>query len=337
MSIDERLRPGLEAYREGEFVEALVAWEEPWQRLEGDEKALCLSLIRLAGGLHHHQAGREETARRLWTRSLATLESLPGRVLGLDVKDLRRKLRAGIDEPPELRDRPRFATGTTVRFGLFLLILLVGGLLFRFTPLRQLLDKAYVIALLEKLRHSWWAPLAHVSAYAIIAPIGLPVTPLLVAGGIVFGLGKGALLNGLGTILGAGVSFQLAKVLGKDFIHGLFGEQLEKVETYAVRHGFWSLVGIRFVPIPFPIVNFGQALAGVPWSTYMITSSIGLMPSALVYTYLATSLWEVAKTGDLGAALQLFVAVLLVGALGFSPTLWRLWQRRHRLKKLMDR
>lgn len=336
MSIDAQLRPGLEAYENGRFVPALVAWEEPWKRLEGDEKALCLALVRIAGALHHHRAGRIPTAEKLREEALSGLEPLPPRVLGVDVAALQEHLRKGLSEPPEIAVWRRIPLGSKIRFTAFLLFLLAAALAFRFTTFGQMLDREVVITFMERLRGSWWAPAAHVGFFALIAPMGLPVSPLILAGGVVFGLGKGSVLNAMGTIVGCAVSYQLARALGRDFVHRVVGDRLDPVERFVRRHGFWSLVGIRFMPIPFPVANFGQALSGVPWSTFIVTSSLGLVPSAVIYTYFATALWETARTRDPGAALGLFLAILLVGLLGFSPTLYRIWERRRRYRRLVE-
>jgi uncharacterized membrane protein YdjX (TVP38/TMEM64 family) len=337
MPVDPALGPGLRAYDAGDFVAALVAWEAPWQRLRGDERALCLALVRIAGALHHRRAGRETSARRLREAALATLDPLPQDVLGVDVFHLTGTLRDGLDVPPEIRPWRRVALATKIRFAAFVLFLAAVALAFRLTPLGRLLEKELAINLLEQLRDAWWAPLAHVAAFAVAAPMGLPISPLVLAGGAVFGLAKGSMFNAMGTILGSAVSYLLARALGRDFVRGVVGDRLDRVETFVRRHGFWSLVGIRFMPIPFPVVNFGQALAGVPWTTFILTSTLGLIPSALVYTYLATALWEVAREKDPGAALGLLFAMLLVGFLGFAPTLYRLWERRRRYRRLLAR
>ena len=337
MSIDPKLRSGLEAYEEGEFVPALVAWEQPWKRLEGDEKALCLALVRLAGALHHHGAGRAETAEKLRREALGTLEPLPRAVLGVDVRSLEAAIEEGLERPPAIEPRRRIALGTKLRFAAFLLFLVAAALAFHFTPLGRILDKEVAIELMERLRDTWWAPLAHIGFFAVISPMGLPVSPFVLAGGAVFGLVKGSIYNAIGMILGSAVSYQIAKSLGRDFVRSVVGDRLDRVENFVRRHGFWSLVGLRLLPIPFPFANFGQALAGVPWPTYIVTSTLGLLPSAVVYTYLATALWEVAKERDPAAALGVLFAVLLVALLGLAPTIYRLWERRRRYRRLMEK
>ncbi|HYO16869.1 MAG TPA: DUF309 domain-containing protein, partial [Thermoanaerobaculia bacterium] len=92
MAIHPALRPGLEAYRRGDYVQALIAWEEPWKGFTGTDRELCLALVRLAGALHHERDGRRDSALHLYDSGRRVLEDLPPAVLGLDVGRLLRDL-----------------------------------------------------------------------------------------------------------------------------------------------------------------------------------------------------------------------------------------------------
>jgi uncharacterized membrane protein YdjX (TVP38/TMEM64 family) len=94
-----------------------------------------------------------------------------------------------------------------------------------------------------------------------------------------------------------------------------------------------TLFLVRLVPIlPFSAVNYLAGLAGVRPSPYIMSTLIGMIPSAFIFTYLVDTM----ATGDL-SLLEIGVRVALAGAVfGALFLLGRfLLARRHR--KRMDR
>jgi uncharacterized membrane protein YdjX (TVP38/TMEM64 family) len=154
-------------------------------------------------------------------------------------------------------------------------------------------------------------------------------------GVIVFGNAWGALWNTVGCTLSAAVSFQLARVLGRDFVRRLAGKRLKRIETLLRRRGFWSLVGIRLIPVPFPVVNYGAALAGVRFSTFVLTSALGLAPAMVVYTYFASTLFGAFRSKDTSQLGKIGVAFVLVVAISVAPTVWQQLRRRQRYRALV--
>src|SRR5436309_3215010 len=83
-----------------------------------------------------------------------------------------------------------------------------------------------------------------------------------------------------------------------------------------------AIVGIGFLPIPYPLVNYTAALTGIRPSLFMTTTAIGLIPGATVYTYFAALLPK-AASGDLSGIVGKLVVVsgtLLL--LTFIPQIW---------------
>lgn len=216
-----------------------------------------------------------------------------------------------------------------VRFLLLIVLLIVAFLVFRLTPLSELLTKERMVELMAQLRSAWWAPLALVGLYVIVSPTGLPVSPLVWTGGVVFGIWWGWLYNFLGTLLGASASYLLARALGRDLILHLTSESLlQRTEKLLERHGFWTLVRIRFLPIPFAIVNFGAALAGIRWSVFVSSSILGLAPSMVIWTYFGYALFSV-TTAERHIAIRNVILALALGLLlTFLVPLRKAWKRR---------
>lgn len=173
-----------------------------------------------------------------------------------------------------------------------------GILLVRFTPVGDLLNQERLPALFAAFGEKPWAPAALILAYCVIAPVGLPATPFVVSGGLVFGPLLGGAYNTLGLVGGAMISYWVGKAMGREAVVQLAGPRLRRAEKLFERRGFWPLVQIRFLPLPFALVGYAAALAGVPTGRYFVTSTLGLMPSAFAHTYFAPALINAALAGE---------------------------------------
>lgn len=192
MTLDPSLEPGVERFHGRLFAEAREAWESLAEAASGPERDLALLLVRLAAALAEAEAGRRASAEALWRQLGAEFDTLPPRLLGLDLARLREELpadpREALATPPRLRPARRFPLTALLRF-LVLVALVCGALaLFRFGPLGEWLDRERLVAVLGELRSRPWAPAALILLYAVACPLGLPATPLVFAGAAVFGL-----------------------------------------------------------------------------------------------------------------------------------------------------
>jgi uncharacterized membrane protein YdjX (TVP38/TMEM64 family) len=220
-----------------------------------------------------------------------------------------------------------------LRFLALIVIVGVGFAVLRWSPLADYLTVEKVSAVLERLRGAWWAPVALIASYIILCPL-IPATPMMVAGGMVFGPVLGTIYNLIGTFLGGTTTYYLGRGLGRDFVLHVAGKRLKKVERAISRRGFWSLVGVRFLPLPFPVVNYCAALAGVPPGLFMITTLIGLVPGVAVFTYFASLLAKTAEADKSGLILQFIVASLILLLFTVIPQIYTIRKRRQRYMEL---
>jgi len=226
--------------------------------------------------------------------------------------------------------------GLVLRF--LALVAIVGGgfALLRWSPLAQYVSPHEIPQLLARLRHTWWAPVLLIGAYAALSPLGFPASPLMVAGGAVFGTVLGTLYNLVGLVLGASTTYALGRLLGRDLIVHLAGRQVKRVERIITRHGgFWGMVSIRFVPAPFALTNYCAAFAGVPFGLFVGSTTVGLAITAPVYTYFADVLAHAATGARTGIYLQFAAALVLLMAAVLTPRIWRARQRRKRHREVL--
>jgi len=162
---------------------------------------------------------------------------------------------------------------------------------------------------------------AFVAAYVAIVAFSLPgATIATLTGGFLFSTFPGALFNITGATLGATLIF-LAARWG-------FGERLaakmdasegtvKRIKT-AIDDTQWeALFLIRLVPaVPFFVANVVPALVGVPLFRYVVTTFLGIIPGAVVYTSVGAGLGEVfarGETPDLGIIFEPHILLPILG------------------------
>jgi uncharacterized membrane protein YdjX (TVP38/TMEM64 family) len=163
-----------------------------------------------------------------------------------------------------------------------------------------------------------------VLAYVIATVFGVPGTIFTLAGGAIFGIVLGSILNWAGATLGAVGAYTLARRLGSDAVRDLLGRRATTLDTLTSKVGFAPLFRLRLIPVvPFNALNFAAGLVPVPFHAYVLSTALGIVPGTVVYTYFADSL----VAGVTGARDRAFVHVAIAGALlialSFVPALAR--------------
>ena len=121
-----------------------------------------------------------------------------------------------------------------LRFLVLIVIVVTGFAVLRWTPVAQYLTTDQVSAFLNRLRGVWWAPVALILSYVVLCPLGVPASPMMIAGGVVFGPWWGSLYNVLGTFLGGAMTYFLGRGLGRDLVRHLVGHKLKRVEMVPI-------------------------------------------------------------------------------------------------------
>ncbi|MGE5449973.1 MAG: TVP38/TMEM64 family protein [Methanomassiliicoccales archaeon] len=159
-----------------------------------------------------------------------------------------------------------------------------------------------------------WGNLGPIVAFGLFfVQAVIPVFPYMIlagAAGMVFGTGWGFLIAWQAALWGAVLVFILSKRWGKDWFLGRIYNQYEiNLDQVDNRVWFISILIARIFPVvPTLAINVGSGLAGVPFWTFTLSSALGKIPTAIVYSALGSHLY---KTGNVTQTL-LIVAVILV-------------------------
>lgn len=245
-----------------------------------------------------------------------------------------------VSEPGHEAPHParRLPWHLVVRAAVLAVIVLAGLAALKWSPLAGMLTKEAILSTLERLRGAWWSPIALIAGFALLCPIGFPPSPLMVAGGVVFGPVYGSLYNLVGIFLGATTTYFMGRHLGRDLVVHLAGKRMKRVERALTRRaGFWSLAGVRFLPLPFVLVNYGAALAGIRPGLFLGSTLLGVTLSVPIFTYFAAAIARAATGDRAGVYLQLGVAVLLLISITLIPRVLAARRRRARYRQICEK
>ncbi len=222
----------------------------------------------------------------------------------------------------------RIGRAPVLRFLLLAVLFAAGVWIFYAAGLDTEAGRAEVAARLAALEGAWWAPLALVGLYLLLCPLGVPASPLIAAGGAVFGPWRGFALNFAGAWLGGVLTFLLARSLGRDLVARLAGpERIARLDRLLASHGFWALFRLRFVPVPYTVVNVAAALLGFSLSHFAASTALGLAPPLLLFTWLGHLLATVAAADRAALTARALLFGLALSLIVFAPSLWRAVRR----------
>ncbi|MEL6960719.1 MAG: TVP38/TMEM64 family protein [Pseudomonadota bacterium] len=145
--------------------------------------------------------------------------------------------------------------------------------------------------------------LAFILAYTIVVAFSLPgATIMTLTGGFLFATFPGALFNVTGATLGAiGIFLAARWGFGEQMSKKLEGSEgiVKKIKD-GIDENQWSMLFlIRLVPaVPFFLANLIPSVVGVPLSRFAISTFLGIIPGAVVYTSVGAGLGEVFARGE---------------------------------------
>ena len=142
-----------------------------------------------------------------------------------------------------------------------------------------------------------------ISIYFVIVAFSLPGAAVAsVTGGFLFGLGLGTVFNVTAATLGAIAIFQAARWgLGKTLAAKMDSSDgtLKKLKDGLQEHEISVLFLLRLVPaVPFFVANLLPALVGVKFRNFIFTTVLGIIPGAIVFTWIGVGLGEVFDRGE---------------------------------------
>ena len=121
----------------------------------------------------------------------------------------------------------------------------------------------------------------------VVRPVTLfPGMWLNIASGLLFGPWFGILFTVIGGNLSANVSFLIAKILGRDWIHSRETGEVKKWEHHLRQNGMVTVMLLRLLYLPYDAVSYGCGLTFMRHRDFALGTFIGTFPSITTYVLL---------------------------------------------------
>lgn len=141
-----------------------------------------------------------------------------------------------------------------------------------------------------------------VTIYILIVALSLPGAAVAsVTGGFLFGLAAGTMFNVAAATVGAAAIFLAARWgLGTSMAARLDASEgkIKTLKTKLHDNEISVLFLLRLVPVvPFFVANLLPALVGVRFSNFLWTTALGIIPGAIVFTWIGVGVGAVFERG----------------------------------------
>jgi uncharacterized membrane protein YdjX (TVP38/TMEM64 family) len=127
----------------------------------------------------------------------------------------------------------------------------------------------------------WVAPLLMV----VVAILPIPAEIPAAMNGMLFGAGLGTVITWVGAMVGAMISYELARCFGREltrrFVSSATMEKLDRLQHTEAA----VLLTLRLMPVvAFTAINWTSGLLQVRRSTFVWTTAVGILPGAVAFT-----------------------------------------------------
>ncbi len=236
---------------------------------------------------------------------------------------------------PKHADAGRSTKASRHLWGVGLFVLATAGLAWAlrdhlsFAALSE--NRADLLAFTEA--HRTLSVVLFIATYTVIVALSLPgATIATLTGGFLFGLFPGGLYNVIGATCGASLLFLAARWGLGDWLAARLDASEGRI--HKIKQGLdenqWSMLFLmRLLPIvPFFVANLIPALLGVAFGRFVVSTAIGILPGALIYTSVGAGLGAVFEEGtapDLGVIFEPYVLLPILGLclLALIPVFWK--------------
>jgi uncharacterized membrane protein YdjX (TVP38/TMEM64 family) len=153
---------------------------------------------------------------------------------------------------------------------------------------------------------------------------------LTLTGGFLFGSLLGTLYVNLGATAGATLAFLAARYLFHEWVEQRFGDRLSAIQKGFAKDAFMYLMTLRLIPIfPFFLVNLVSGLTRIKLGTYVLATSLGILPGSFVFAFAGRQLGTIDSVGEI-ASPPVLIAFTLLGMLALVPVFYRKWTNSQR-------
>jgi uncharacterized membrane protein YdjX (TVP38/TMEM64 family) len=165
--------------------------------------------------------------------------------------------------------------------------------------------------------------------YILQTTFSLPGGAILtLTGGFLFGSLMGTFFVNIGATIGATLAFLAARYLLRDWVENKFGDRLGPIQWGFAKNAFSYLMTLRLIPaFPFFLVNLVSGITRVNLGTYILATSLGIIPGSFVFAFAGRQLGSINSLSEI-ASPPVLLAFTLLGLLALMPIAYRKWTNK---------
>ena len=187
----------------------------------------------------------------------------------------------------------------------------------------DLLTVAKLQGLMQRIRDARGTVFIFTLLFIAVAAVGLPITPMILMGGALFGVWRGVALNWVSAVTGAFLCYHLSRALGKNAFRRIIESMAQRSVNFSGPKARRTLLRLRLIPMsPFGALNFAAGLGEMRIRDFLIATSIGILPSLAVYTYFASRVLGGGTKARNEALVHTAIAAGILLVISFAPTVW---------------
>lgn len=153
-----------------------------------------------------------------------------------------------------------------------------------------------------------------------VAVLPVPAEIPAMINGMVFGPLWGTLVTWSCSLIGAQISFELARRCGRPLAARLASERLLARADELVESAGWPvLLGLRLLPtVAFTGLNWASGFTAMRRSTFLWTTAVGIFPGAVVFTSAGSGVLALMSRSEYRIGLYALLALLAFSVLVYS-------------------
>ncbi|AKL95665.1 SNARE associated golgi protein [Clostridium aceticum] len=133
-----------------------------------------------------------------------------------------------------------------------------------------------------------------VGVTVVISILCIPISWMKALGGIYFGVGRGFMYGLLAATISCGISFLIARFLGREVVNHLYNRFFKHKLSPKIRNCLEGRKDLSFTYIfllrnmyfiPFALTNYLLGVTYISFKKYMLASFLGMIPGTFMYSY----------------------------------------------------
>jgi phospholipase D1/2 len=141
---------------------------------------------------------------------------------------------------------------------------------------------------IESLAGSRWRVPLVLIVFVAASVVSVPILALIGATVVTLGPVLGFVCSAVGTMLAAGATFGVGRLIGRKPLQRWIGKRLEALEQRIAKRGVIAIALIRKVPIaPFTFVNMGLGALGIRFRDFIVGTGLGMLPGIAAFAFVS--------------------------------------------------